>query len=127
MDINRIDEIREGIKALIKGVYDGEVIVERGVDARSKSEFVNVLALKANEVGRTTSGPEVSLDLVVAVYKKRASDKELEILAKPIADAMLDKAKTNPLRVRNVRLVTLEYAPPDKNLDEIYLVFSMIF
>lgn len=118
-------QIRDQLKTLISGVYTGEILIARRIDASELDEFVNIYISEGETQSEGIEKQSIAA-MVVGINKKLATDDELDEIGDTIAAAIEENMTLDDLAAGLV-YTGFQYGEDGTGFDQLFLKYTVIY
>lgn len=118
-------QIRDQLKTLISGVYTGEILIARRIDASELDEFVNIYISEGETQSEGIEKQSIAA-MVVGINKKLATDDELDEIGDTIAQAIEENITLDDL-VAGLVYTGFQYGEDGTGFDQLFLKYTVIY
>lgn len=118
-------QIRDQLKTLISGVYTGEILIARRIDASELDEFVNIYISEGETQSEGIEKQSIAA-MVVGINKKLATDDELDEIGDTIAAAIEENMTLDDL-VAGLVYTGFQYGEDGTGFDQLFLKYTVIY
>jgi hypothetical protein len=118
-------QIRDQLKTLISGVYAGEILIARRIDASELDEFVNIYISEGETQSEGIEKQSIAA-MVVGINKKLATDDELDEIGDTIAAAIEENMTLDDL-VAGLVYTGFQYGEDGTGFDQLFLKYTVIY